>query len=80
MFDPFSINFKVLLGHPIVDVFPVGSQVLPNVSSPVHTGEGRKANAVDAYSSFLKMTGGTWNPPKYTAVSKASVRSKRNRD
>jgi integrase len=32
--------------------------------------EGRKANAVDAYSSFLKMTGGKWEPPKYQGVRK----------
>jgi integrase len=32
--------------------------------------EGRKANGVDAYSSFLKMTGGTWTPPKYTGIPK----------
>lgn len=32
--------------------------------------EGRKANAVDAYSSFLAMTGGTWNPPKYRSIPK----------
>ena len=32
--------------------------------------EGRKANAVDAYSSFLKMVGGTWAPPKYTGIAK----------
>jgi integrase len=27
--------------------------------------EGRKSNAVDAYSSFLQMVGGKWDPPKY---------------
>ena len=32
--------------------------------------EGRKGNAVDAYSSFLKMVGGTWAAPKYTAIAK----------
>jgi integrase len=32
--------------------------------------EGRKANAVDAYSTFLKMVGGTWTPPKYTSIPK----------
>jgi integrase len=32
--------------------------------------EGRKGNAVDAYSTFLKMMGGTWNPPKFTAIPK----------
>jgi integrase/DNA-directed RNA polymerase subunit RPC12/RpoP len=32
--------------------------------------EGRKANAVDAYSSFLKMTGGKWEPPRYQGVRK----------
>jgi integrase len=32
--------------------------------------EGRKANAVDAYSTFLKMTGGTWAPPRYQGVRK----------
>ena len=32
--------------------------------------EGRKANAVDAYSTFLKMTGGQWQPPRYQSISK----------
>ncbi len=32
--------------------------------------EGRKANAVDAYSSYLAMVGGTWNPPTYTPIEK----------
>jgi integrase len=32
--------------------------------------EGRKANAVDAYSSFLKMVGGKWDPPVYKPVRK----------
>jgi integrase len=32
--------------------------------------EGRKANAVDAYSSFLKMAGGTWAAPKYKGIAK----------
>lgn len=32
--------------------------------------EGRKDLAVDAYSCFLKMTGGKWNPPKYTRILK----------
>jgi integrase len=32
--------------------------------------EGRKANAVDAYSSFLQMAGGTWTPPKYKSIPK----------
>ena len=27
-------------------------------------------NAVDAYTSFLNMTGGTWDPPRYKASSK----------
>ncbi|MEM1997551.1 MAG: site-specific integrase, partial [Candidatus Bathyarchaeia archaeon] len=27
--------------------------------------EGRKELAVEAYSSFLKMCGGRWEPPKY---------------
>jgi integrase len=31
---------------------------------------GRKANAVDAYSTFLKMTGGQWKPPHYKGISK----------
>ncbi len=31
---------------------------------------GRKANAVDAYTSFLKMTGGKWEPPKYQGIRK----------
>jgi integrase len=38
--------------------------------------EGRKANAVDAYSSFLKMVGGTWSPPKYTGIPKLPFVSK----
>jgi len=32
--------------------------------------EGRKANAVDAYTSFLRMTGGKWEPPRYEGVHK----------
>ena len=32
--------------------------------------EGRKGNAVDAYSSYLEMEGGTWNRPIYTGVAK----------
>jgi integrase len=32
--------------------------------------EGRKANAVDAYTSFLKVTGGKWEPPRYEGVHK----------
>jgi integrase/predicted RNA-binding Zn-ribbon protein involved in translation (DUF1610 family) len=32
--------------------------------------EGRKANAVDAYSTFLKMTGGQWEAPRYKGVRK----------
>ena len=32
--------------------------------------EGRKANAVDAYTSFLQMHGMTWNPPCYKRVKK----------
>jgi integrase len=31
---------------------------------------GRKANAVDAYTSFLRMTGGKWEPPRYQGVRK----------
>jgi integrase len=27
--------------------------------------QGRKANAVDAYATFLKMIGGEWDPPRY---------------
>jgi integrase len=32
--------------------------------------EGRKANAVDAYTSLLKMVGGKWEPPRYQGVRK----------
>jgi integrase len=32
--------------------------------------EGRKANAVDAYTSFLKMVGGKWKPPRYQGIHK----------
>jgi len=32
--------------------------------------EGRKSNAVDAYSSYLSMTGNTWTPPTYKSISK----------
>jgi integrase len=32
--------------------------------------EGRKANAVDAYTSFLKTTGGKWEPPRYQSIRK----------
>ncbi len=31
---------------------------------------GRKNNAVDAYSSFLKMVDGKWNPPLYQTIRK----------
>jgi integrase len=31
---------------------------------------GRKNNAVDAYCSFLKMTGGKWDPPLYQTIRK----------
>ncbi len=31
---------------------------------------GQKSNAVDAYSSFLKMVGGKWEPPVYKSVRK----------
>ena len=30
----------------------------------------RKVNAADAYTAFLRMNGGTWNPPRYKAVEK----------
>ena len=32
--------------------------------------EGRKANAVDSYSAFLRMTGGNWQAPKYKPIRK----------
>jgi len=32
--------------------------------------EGRKENAVDAYTSFLLMTGKTWQPPRYKRIEK----------
>lgn len=32
--------------------------------------DGRKANAVDAYTSFLIMTDGKWNPPRYKRIRK----------
>ena len=32
--------------------------------------EGRKANSVDAYTSFLKMMDGKWNPPRYKGIQK----------
>jgi integrase len=32
--------------------------------------EGRKENAVNAYTSFLRMTEGTWNPPIYCRIRK----------
>ncbi len=32
--------------------------------------EGRKANAVDAYSTFLRMVGGQWEAPRYKGVNK----------
>ena len=32
--------------------------------------EGRKENAVDAYTSFLVFVGGKWDPPKYKRVDK----------
>jgi integrase len=30
--------------------------------------QGRKSNAVDAYSSFLQMAGGKWDPPRYARL------------
>ena len=30
----------------------------------------RKVNAADAYTAFLRMNGGTWDPPKYRVVEK----------
>jgi len=33
-------------------------------------GNGRKNNAVDAYSAFLKMMGGRWDPPAYKVIRK----------
>jgi integrase len=32
--------------------------------------EGRKENAVNAYNTFLTMTGGTWKPPIYSRIRK----------
>jgi len=32
--------------------------------------EGRKSNAVDAYTSFLLMNGGKWEPPRYKRIQK----------
>jgi hypothetical protein len=32
--------------------------------------QGRKANAVDAYTTYLTMHGGTWNPPSYYTIKK----------
>jgi integrase len=32
--------------------------------------EGRKANAVDAYSTFLRMLGGKWEAPRYKGIAK----------
>ena len=32
--------------------------------------EGRKENAVDAYTSFLAFVGGKWDPPKYKRIDK----------
>jgi len=32
--------------------------------------EGRKANAVDAYSTFLRMVGGKWEAPRYKGIAK----------
>jgi integrase len=31
---------------------------------------GRKANAVDAYTTFLRMTGASWEPPRYQGIRK----------
>lgn len=32
--------------------------------------EGRKENAVNAYTTYLRMAGGTWNPPIYSRIDK----------
>ena len=42
--------------------------------------EGRKENAVNAYTTFLTMTSGTWNPPIYCRIKKNPVHSKRRRN
>ena len=41
-------------------------------------GNGRKNNACDAYSSFLKMVGGTWETPKYECIRKLPFIPKEN--
>lgn len=38
---------------------------IKEVISKQEWSQGRKSNAVDAYSSFLQMVGGKWNPPRY---------------
>jgi hypothetical protein len=40
--------------------------------------DGRKSNAVDAYSAFLKMKGGNWEPPKYKKNAQNAVYSNRD--
>ncbi len=39
---------------------------------------GRKANAVDAYTTFLKMIGGQWQPPRYEGIHKIPYIPKEN--
>jgi len=41
--------------------------------------EGRKDNAADAYSSFLQMTGGKWQRPKYKGAHKPPIHPSRKR-
>ena len=41
---------------------------------------GRKANAVDAYTTFLKMIGGQWQPPRYQGIHKIPSYSKGKRN
>ena len=46
------------------------SETIKEVIAKQTWSNGRKNNAVDAYCSFLKMVGGTWNPPLYQTIRK----------
>jgi integrase len=49
---------------------PYDPETIKDVIAKQTWSEGRKENAVNAYSTFLRMTGGTWRPPIYGRIQK----------